>query len=102
MVSGHHGVFREEGNRIIIDKSGGRVGVGRPLQAIVLPMRGVVEEPEGRGGGGDGGGDRENTAKRLKTTSASAPWQAQQQLIINNKSLNFISKIFVKPFRLLC
>uniref|UniRef100_A0A7S3ARZ9 Calcineurin-like phosphoesterase domain-containing protein n=1 Tax=Haptolina ericina TaxID=156174 RepID=A0A7S3ARZ9_9EUKA len=39
-VSGHHGVSMESGNRIILDRSGGKGKL--PLEALILPERWVV------------------------------------------------------------
>lgn len=42
LVSGHHGSFYMEGDRIVNDKSGGHASKARPLEAIVLPERRVI------------------------------------------------------------
>lgn len=42
LVSGHHGFFHMEGDRIICDKSGGHAGPRRPLEAIILPERKII------------------------------------------------------------
>lgn len=42
LISGHHGLSRIDGDRIILDASGGVPGPGRPIQAIVLPERTVL------------------------------------------------------------
>jgi hypothetical protein len=43
LISGHHGDHYEVDNRIIIDKSGGSPTENRPIQAIILPERTIVE-----------------------------------------------------------
>lgn len=42
LISGHHGFTRLDGDRIILDASGGRPADGRPLEAILLPNRIVM------------------------------------------------------------
>ena len=42
LVSGHHGFTRLQGDRVIMDTSGGRVGDEWPVEAIILPARTVV------------------------------------------------------------
>jgi len=41
-VSGHHGTFRAENDRYIIDASGGNPSSDRPIQALILPDRKIV------------------------------------------------------------
>ena len=45
LVSGHHGFHSVEGNRFIIDASGGVPATGRPIQALVLPDRVTLGAP---------------------------------------------------------
>jgi len=42
LVSGHHGCYHAEGDRIICDKSGGNASSWRPLEAIIFPERKVI------------------------------------------------------------
>ena len=42
LVSGHHGFSRQEGDRLIMDTSGGRAGAEWPIEAIVLPSQEVI------------------------------------------------------------
>lgn len=39
LMSGHHGICKIEGDRIIIDASGGRPRPGHPIQAVIFPER---------------------------------------------------------------
>ena len=42
LLSGHHGFASLEGDRIILDASGGLPAAGRPIQACILPARTIV------------------------------------------------------------
>ena len=42
LVSGHHGFASLQGDRLILDASGGRPAAGRPIQAVILPERAII------------------------------------------------------------
>ena len=42
LCSGHHGIAYQEDNRIVLDRSGGKIDKSQPLEAMILPSRTVV------------------------------------------------------------